>query len=592
MISLLNKFIPIVVIIFLSGCTFASENDVKNSDLGFHFEELSPNKIGIDFKHEKPTFDSKVMNVMPWLTSTGAGVAVADFNRDGYMDIYLINSKEDSLNKLYKNNGDGTFTDVAKEAGLANVNKNGISETAVWFDYDNDGYSDLFIGAWGESSLYKNNKDGTFTDVTKSAKVDVWGYISKVIALDYNKDGFLDLYLGAYFDEEDDLWDLKDTKIFHDDFEKAKNGGVNILLKNNGDGTFTNVAKEMGVDDTGWTLATGSVDLNDDGWPDIYNANDFGPDSLYINQEGKGFKKIVHKRGIGDDTFKGMNVDFGDIFHTGRFANYVSNISKEKYLLEGNQLWIAEDGENYKDLAPELGVKQSGWSWGARFFDADNNGDLDIVVTNGFISANKDKDYWFDMGTLATTPGFVVQDAKNWPNFKDKSMSGYEQKSLFLFREKKFIDVAKDVGITFKEDGRGVATVDFDNNGTLDLIFANQGSKARVYQNKQTSGNNWIKISLEGSEGSNRDAVGTRVTFTNNGVQTVIERDGGNSHGAQSDPRIHLGLKDSAVVQLIEVKWPSGKVEEFKNVKANTIYYLKEGTGELKMINEGETSND
>ncbi|SDZ40510.1 CRTAC1 family protein [Bacillus sp. 166amftsu] len=585
--NLLNKFIPLIIIVLLSGCV-STKTEVKKGDYGFKFKELSEEQTGVKFVHEKATFDSKADNVMPWLTATGAGVAVGDYNRDGYMDIYLINSKEKSSNKLYKNNGDGTFTDVTKESGVGDVNKSGISETAVWFDYDNDGYVDLFVGAWGKSTLYKNNGDGTFTDVTKVAKVDVWGYLSKAIALDFDKDGNLDLYLGAYFDEKDNLWNMKDTKIFHDDFERARNGGVNRLLKNNGDGTFTDVAKEMGVDDTGWTLATGSGDLNNDGWTDLYNANDFGPDSLYINQEGKGFKKVVQKRGIGDDTFKGMNVDFGDIFHTGKFVNYVSNISKEQYLLEGNQLWYSEDGENYKDLAPDLGVKQSGWSWGARFFDADNNGDLDIIVTNGFISANKDKTYWFDMGTLATTPGFIVHDAKNWPAFKDKSMSGYEQKSLFLFRDNKYIDVAKEVGINFKDDGRGVAAVDIDNTGSLDLVFANQGSKTRIYKNEQLTENKWIKLSLEGSEGSNRDAIGTRVTITNNDVKTVIEKDGGNSHGAQSDPRVHLGLQNSKEAQEIEVKWPSGKVEKFKNVKANTIYSLKEGTGNLVPINRGE----
>ncbi|MBU8772032.1 CRTAC1 family protein [Cytobacillus oceanisediminis] len=579
-----SKLFIISLMLLLSACD--SQTTKTKVDHGFTFEELSKQDTGINFVHEKPTFDSKVNNVMPWLTSTGAGVAVSDYNRDGLMDLYFVNSKENSLNRLYRNNGDGTFTDVAKEAGLAEVNKNGISETAVWLDYDNDGYADLFVGAWGQSSLFKNNGDGTFTDVTEKANINIWAYVSKAITLDFNKDGHLDLYLGAYFDEKDNLWDLKDTKIFHNDFEKAKNGGVNYLLKNNGDGTFTDVASEMKVDDKGWTLATGSADLNGDGWPDIYNANDFGPDSLYLNKEGKDFEKIVQKRGIGDDTFKGMNVDFGDVFHTGKFANYVSNISKEKYLLEGNQMWIAEDGETYKDVAPDLGIKQAGWSWGARFFDADNNGDLDLAVTNGFISADKDSTYWFDMGTLATTPGFIVQDAKNWPNFKNKSMSGYETKSLFLYKNNKFEDVAKDVGITFKDDGRGVAVVDLDNNGTLDLVYANQGAKARVYRNEQSSGSKWIKLTLEGSGSSNRDAIGSKVTITNKGIKTVIEKDGGNSHGAQSDPRIHLGLKDSKQAEEIQIIWPSGQVDTFKNVEANKSYYLKEGAGKLTEVNQ------
>ncbi|MBG9794372.1 ASPIC and UnbV protein [Paenibacillus dendritiformis] len=573
MLKIVKKWCIPFSIILLAGC--AVGEPVTIIDRGFRYEEISVSS-GIEFTHQTETFDSKLSNIMPWMSSTGAAVAVADYNGDGYMDLYYTNSQRNSKNKLFRNNGDGTFTEVAEEAAVADVNQEGISETALWLDIDNSGNPSLFVGAWGKSHLYKNNGDGTFTDITDSSGTGYIGYVSKAIALDYNRDGYLDIYLSCYFNEQHDLWNLDTTKIMHNDFERARNGGRNVLLRNNGDNTFTDVSKEMNVDDPGWTLASGVADLNGDGWPDIYNANDFGPDTLLINQEGKGFKPLVQKRGIGDDTFKGMNVDFADLFHDGRLANFVSNISKEQYLLEGNQLWHEDEQGKYVDRAQELGVQQSGWSWGARFFDADNSGNMSLMVTNGFISADKDEDYWFDMGTLATTPGYIVEDAASWPAFKNKSMSGYEPKPLYLNDGKKFVDVSKDVGITFTDDSRGVAAVDLFNRGVNDLVFANQGSPTKVYKNEMTNGNHWIKLDLVGTFPSNRDAVGARVTFEVGGVKTVIEKDGGNSHGAQSDPRIHFGLGQQKAVDKITINWPSGRTQTLENVEGDKILRIGE----------------
>ncbi|PEM43191.1 CRTAC1 family protein [Bacillus toyonensis] len=564
--------IMILILLIVTGCSY---NKTKQVDYGFQFEEITK-KSGIEFTHEKPTFDKKINNLMPWMQSTGAAVATVDFDKDGYMDLYFTNSNIGSSNKLFKNNGDGTFTEIGEKAGVANVNTNGVSTSAVWFDFDNDGFPDLFVGGWGDNKLYRNNGDSTFTDITEAAGIGFKGYVAKVITLDYNKDGLLDLYLGNYFRETDNLWDLNSTKIMFADFERARNGGGNVLYKNNGDGTFTDVSKEQGVNDSGWTLATGSADINHDGWPDIYNANDFGPDVLYLNEEGKGFKKVVQKRGIGDDTFKGMNVDFADIFHDGNLAFFISNISKPKYLLEGNQLWHMNQEGQFIDNAEELGVLQAGWAWGGRFLDVNNSGEMSLMVTNGFISASKSEEYWFEMGTLATTPGYVIEDAKNWPKIGEKSMSGYEKKQLFLNEGKKFKDVAQDVGITFDEDGRGISAVDLTNKGSLDLVFANQGGKARVYENNIKNKNNWIKLDLTGQLPSNRDAVGAKVTFEINGVKTVIERDGGNSHGGQSDPRIHFGIGKNEKIDKITIDWPSGRKQELTDVKSNQILSIIE----------------
>ncbi|MVO98888.1 CRTAC1 family protein [Paenibacillus lutrae] len=569
--SINRAFIGVTALLLVTaGCG----NQTVRSDYGFTLKEAT-DATGITFTHTKPTFDAKLANIMPWMASTGAGVFTADYDQDGLMDLYFVNSAKGSKNALYHNNGDGTYTETAGKLGLADVNTDGISEAAVWFDYNNSGYPSLFVGSWGKSRLFHNNGDGTFKEITDQAGVGYRGYVNKAIVLDYNRDGNLDLYLSCYFHEKNDLWNLTTTKIMHNDFERARNGGRNVLYKNNGDGTFTDVTQELGVGDTGWTLASGTWDVNNDGWPDIYNANDFGPDTLYLNEEGKQFKAVVQPRGVGDDTFKGMNVDFADVFHDGNPAMYISNVSKSQYILEGNQLWHEKDGQ-FVDRSEEMGINIAGFSWGARFADLDNSGNPSLVVQTGFVSASKKRDYWFDLGTLATTPGNVVEDAKNWPAFADKSLSGYEKKFLFFREGNKFKNIAEQAGLDFVEDGRGVAAVDIDNKGTLDLVFANQGGPAKVYKNVISNRNNWIKLDLTGSAPSTRDAVGARVTFEVNGVKTVMEKDGANSFGGQSDPRLHMGLGQAEKVDKITIRWPSGRVEELTDVPGNRIVKLVE----------------
>lgn len=567
----------VLLLLLAAGVTACDQNQTASvkKDYGFTFKDITK-EAGIDFVHQKPQFDKKAEKIMPWLASTGAAVSVGDYNGDGFMDLYFVNSKKGSKNALYENNGDGTFTEK-KDLGITAINQKGISTTAVWFDYDNDGKTDLFVGGWKNTKLFKNLGNGTFKDVTKKANLDFEAYTAKAIALDYNKDGYLDLYIGNYFRPEIDLWNLNTSKIMHNDFEKARNGGPNILYKNNGDGTFTDVTKETNTGDTGWTLATGAADINGDGWPDLYNANDFGPDVVYINKKGKGYEKLLQPRGVGDDTYKGMNVDFADIFHDGRLSAYISNVSKERYIIEGNQLWYPSKSGKFLDKAEEMGVHRAGFSWGGRFMDINNSGEMSLMVTNGFISASKKDNYWFELGTLATTPGNIIEDYQNWPKIGDQSLSGYEKKHLFLNNGHTFKNVTQDVGINFIEDGRGAAAIDLDNDGDLDLVFANQGFAPKVYKNQMKEKNHWIKLNLIGNGTTdNRDGVGAKVYITANGKKTLIERDGGNSHGAQSDPRIHFGLKKSKKADKITVIWPSGIKQEFRNIKGDQILTIKE----------------
>ena len=543
---------------------------------------------GISHTHHKPILDHQVDNINSWLSSVGAAAA-ADFDQDGWIDLYVTDSRQGFPNHLYRNKHDGTFSDVAAMAGLANVNtdEKGASMDCVWADYDNDGWPDLYLVRWGTDSLFHNNGDGTFTDVTArlfkkrdgSPGID-WANGCAAIFLDYNLDGRPDIYVGNYFDAFD-LWHLQTTRIMHDDFEKARNGGRNFLYRQNADGTFTEVAHELGIDDPGWTLSVGAADLNNDGWPDLYCADDFGPDQLFLNTRQGGFTNATATT-IGFDTKKGMNVDFGDIDNDGWLDIYVANITTAEYLQEGNMLWhnngLGPDGHiTFTDIALETGTYDGGWGWGAKFFDADNDGDLDIIAVNGFISAGKGN-YWYDLASW-TVKGQDVADARNWPAIGDRSFSGYE-KNRFWRNDGNysFSERAHETGLDSTRDGRGVVCFDYDNDGDLDLFIANQDQPPQLFRNSLRSTNHWLMVRLlvDAKTGITRDALGARVTVVTAASRQMRENNGGKCYAGQSDPRLHFGLGPEDRVKLLEVRWPDGGLQYVENVRADQLLTVRQ----------------
>src|SRR5499427_3154402 len=308
---------------------------------GFSMREVA-REVGVSFVHQGPTFDQRLNHIMPQVASMGAAVAVADFNKDGWPDFYVSNSGEGSLNRLYRNRGDGTFRDVAAEMGVADVNRSGtgVSMGAVWGDYDNDGYEDLFLYKYGRPELFHNEQGRGFTPVGERAGLPQWVNANSAIWLDYDRDGLLDLFIAGYWADDIDLWNLKDTKIMPESFQFANNGGRKYLLRNKGDGTFEDVTEKMGIHSTRWTLAVAAADLRGTGYPDIVLANDYGVNEYYANQGGKGFIEIGKENKVGEQSKSGMSVSFGDIYNQGRFAIYVTNISEPGVLLQGNNLWV------------------------------------------------------------------------------------------------------------------------------------------------------------------------------------------------------------------------------------------------------------
>ena len=551
------------------------------SRYGFYFTEVSK-QAGVNFTHHAPVLDPKLAPIMPEVASMGASVSIVDYNRDGWSDIYVTNSREGTMNALYRNNHDGTFTDVASQIGIGDVNQagTGVSMGAVWGDYDNDGYPDLFLIKWGRPMLFHNNGGKSFADVSEQAGLPKWINANTAVWFDYDGDGKLDLFVGGYYDENIDLWHLKTTKIMPDSFEYAKNGGRKYLFHNLGGGRFEEVSAQVGIKSRRWALACGAADLSGTGHPDLFVANDYGVSELYVN-DGKRFHEEGQQTGVGFAPKSGMNVAFGDIFNQGRYSIYVSNISEAGILIQGNNLWVPQEGTSgsslhYENMARDLGVELGGWSFGAQFGDLNNDGNLDLFLTNGYVSLDRNRSYWYDFAKVAGGNSTIIGDAKNWPAFDGRSLSGYQEKKVWLNDGAgKFEDVAQAVGVTDSHDGRAVAFADLWNRGVLDVVVSNQDGPLLIYKNTVNPKDKWIEFQLEGTR-SNRSAIGAQVTLFWNGQRQIQQVSGGSGFAAQNERRIHFGLGPNPQIEKAVIRWPSGEVQTLDHPASDQLYKIKE----------------
>jgi hypothetical protein len=548
---------------------------------GVYFEEVS-HAAGVNFVHQAPTLDHKLDHIMPQVASMGAAVSIVDFDRDGWPDIYATNSGEGSKNALYRNQQNGTFKDVAGEVGLADLNQpgTGVSMGAVWGDYDNDGYEDVLLYKWGRPELFHNDAGKTFTRVTDKAGLPSWVNANTAIWFDYDGDGKLDLFLGGYYPEDVDLWHLKNTRMMPESFEYAQNGGRKYLFHNLGNGAFEEVSQKLGIDTRRWALAAVAADLRGSGHPDLFIANDYGISELYFN-DGKQFREVGKRAGVGFSPKSGMNAAVGDVLNDGQYSVYVSNISEEGVLIQGNNLWMPKEGTTgeslqFENLARDMDVEIGGWSFGAQFGDLNNDGNQDLYLVNGYVSADRSKNYWYDFSKITGGNSSIISDAANWPPMEGRSLSGYQQKRVWLNDGSgKFVNVAAAVGANDEYDGRSVALVDLWNRGVLDVVVANQKGPLLIYKNDATQDNKWIDFELEGTV-SNRSAIGTQVKLFWNGKQQVQTVSGGSGFCAQNQRRLHFGLGKSPRVEKAEIRWPSGKTQVIENPVIGQVNKVKE----------------
>lgn len=595
---------PVGVWKLVTGANSSDTNaSIQSTELlgryGFQLTE-SAERLGISFRHESAELDPKLSHIMPLVNAMGAGVSVVDYNNDGWLDLYAVTSKVGSQNALYHNLGNGSFEDRAVSLGVADVNEagKGVSTGSVWADFDNDGYTDMFLCKWGRPELFRNLQGTGFERITEKANLPKWLNSNAACWFDYDRDGRLDLFITGYWADEVDLWNLQSTAVMPESFEYAKNGGRKHLLHNLGDGVFQDVTEAMGITSTRWTLGVAAADVRGTGYQDLILANDYGVSEFYANREGKRFEEIGYETGIGVAPKSGMSISFGDVLNSGQLAMYISNITAPGNLVQGNNLWVPATDANeslphYLNQAGTMNIEKGGWSWGAKFGDLNNDGLIDLYLTNGYISLDKSSSYWYDYGKIAGGLKGLIADAQYWPPIGTQSLAGYQVKCVWMNKGGEFVDIATNVGVTDVYDGRAVSLADLSNQGKLDAIVANQNGPLLVYQNQVSPKHRWIQFALEGgatpgkeSGWSNRSAVGAALVLTwKNGANGSIQQQrsvvtAGDSHASQSMFRVHVGLGVDPQIESVVIEWPSGRRQTLTSLQVDQLHTIRESAAE------------
>jgi hypothetical protein len=328
-------------------------------------------------------------------------------------------------------------------------------------------------------------------------------------------------------------------------------------------------------------LAAVAADLHGTGYPDLFVANDYGVSELYINQKGKGFVEAGKETGVGYAPKSGMTASVGDILNTGHYGIFVSNIAEEGVLVQGNNLWMPQPGTSgnnlkFENVANAMGVELGGWAFGAQFGDFNNDGFLDLYQVNGNVSLNRDRSYWYDYSKVAGGNRTIISDAANWPPLEGRSLSGYQEKRVWINDGAgQFKEVSQVVGVRDRYDGRSVALADFDNNGSLDAVVANQKGPVLLYKNHVDPGNEWIEFQLTGRS-SNRSAIGAEVRLFWNHQEQLQEVSGGSGFCSQNSRRLHFGLGKGAKVDRVEIRWPSGRVQNINSPELDQVHNIQE----------------
>jgi enediyne biosynthesis protein E4 len=529
------------------------------------FVEVAPAVSGITWVHDNAMSAARFLP-----ESLGPGCAFLDYDNDGWMDIYLVNSGPCDFyqparplkNALYKNNRDGTFTDVTDKAGVAGGT---FGMGVAVGDYNNDGFPDMFVTAYGRSILYRNNGDGTFTDVTEKAGVATSGWTTSAVWFDYDNDGLLDLFVGSYVQ-----YQLNQGLLCA---EKKKDGGLyyhyciphlfkptpSVLWHNNGDGTFTEASRNTAIGRTlGKALGSIATDVNNDGLMDLVVANDTAPNFLFLNHGKNAWQENGVAAGIAysasGNLRSGMGVDAADINADGWQDVLVANIDHEMFSVYENH-----NGSFFTDAASDHGVAQATRllsGWGLKFFDVDNDGRVDLLLANGH-------------------PDDTISLRAPEVHYKQP---------LLLFRDdgRRLRNISPQAGPVFAKtfSARGLAVGDYNNDGRVDVLVGCNGGAPVLLRNTAATDNHWVGVKLQGVA-CNRDAIGARLAWSAGGVRRSRQKNGGGSYLSSHDPREVLGLGRATALDWLEIKWPGpgARTERFTNVPIDRYVTIVEGKG-------------
>jgi hypothetical protein len=531
----------------------------------YPFEQVPSSSSGINWVHVSGKSPEKYLP-----ESTGTGCAFLDYDNDGWIDIYLVNSGKCDFfgpstplrNALYKNNRDGTFTDVTEKAG---VGAGGFGQGIAVGDYDSDGFPDLYVTQYGRSILYHNNGDGTFSDVTEKAGVAAPGWATSAVWFDYDNDGRLDLFVGRFVDFSKELnkpCGIHDDGRHHYCIPTVYSPMPSWLFHNNGDGTFTDVSKESGIaSHLGKAWGVVATDINNDGLMDLFVSNDTAPNFLFVNR-GKGkFEEIGTAAGVaysdGGRARSGMGVDSADFNEDGWMDLFVSNLDREMFAIYKNN-----HDETFDDQASPTGIAKATKymsGWGLKFFDYDNDGDMDLILANG-------------------NPDDLIGLLHSEVTFEEPLL-------LFHKNGKSFEDVSAKSGPVFAMpvSSRGLVLGDFDNDGAVDVLISVNNGAPLLLRNNAGRENHWLGLRLVGKK-SNIDAVGARVTYQAGDLKRSRMKVGGGSFLSSHDPRMVLGLGKREKMDWLEVKWPmpGGSTQRFKDLPVDRYITVVEGEDKWK----------
>jgi len=558
-----------VSLLFLAVCVAISED--HRESLGFSFTNVA-REAGLN---AVTVFGGKESNKY-LLETTGCGVAFLDYDNDGWLDIFQVNGTtlegfptgQEPINHLYRNRHNGTFEDVTLKSGLR---QSGWGQGVCAGDFDNDGREDLFVSYWGQNQLFRNNGDGTFENVTHKVGLlssrKRWG--SGCTFLDYDRDGYLDLFVANYIDFDIDSAPVPESGLcLYKGIRVACGppglpGGKNALYHNNGNGTFVDVSEASGITRAKGTYGLGvnTLDFNNDGWTDIYVANDSNPSTLYRNEHDGTFTDVAITSGSAysqdGKPQAGMGVAVGDYDRNGSMDIFKTNFAGDTSTLYANT------GRGFFEdvtFSGGIGLNTRWLGWGCGFVDLDNNGWLDLFLANGHV----------------------------YPEvYQLKTEAGYKQRKVIYrnLQNGKFEDISEAVGepATTPKASRGCAFGDFDNDGDVDVVINNVHEPPDLFRLDSRNANQWLELRLVGTR-SNRSAIGARVRCLAGGSSQLQEVHGGGSYYSQNDLRVHFGLGVATKVDQIEVRWPNGLEEKWEDLSVGRLMTLEEGTGKSERL--------